>query len=243
MPSEDRSRDIAAVAALADPVRRALYEHVVAQPDAIGRDQAAAAVGIGRPLAAFHLDRLVRDGLLEAGYRRLGGRTGPGAGRPSKVYRPASAEFHVSLPQREYELAARLLVKAMAGSRAREPRAALERAAREIGTSLARSSRAASTHGPTRQPLREDVLAALATHGFQPSVDADGVVRLLSCPFHSLAQAEPDLICSMNLALVQGLTDGLGEAGVEAVRDARPGICCVALRPTGRRRSGRGGAG
>src|SRR6476661_2344927 len=78
---------IAAAAVLAEPVRRALYEHVADRDAPVDRDEAAAATGIGRPLAAFHLDRLVAAGLLEVEYRRRSGRTGPGAGRPAKFYR------------------------------------------------------------------------------------------------------------------------------------------------------------
>jgi len=39
----------------------------------LGGTAAAHAVGISRPLAAYHLDKLVDDGLLETRYHRLGG--------------------------------------------------------------------------------------------------------------------------------------------------------------------------
>src|SRR5438132_1715833 len=84
---KDLQGEIDRVAALAEPVRRALYLYVAGQNDVVGRDQAASALGMSRRLAAFHLDRLVDAGLLEVSFRRLSGRTGPGAGRPSKLYR------------------------------------------------------------------------------------------------------------------------------------------------------------
>jgi predicted ArsR family transcriptional regulator len=75
-------RDLAAIGLLKDPVRRALYGHVVAAGGEVSRDQAAEAAGVARSLAAFHLDKLVEAGLLEATFRRLGNRrgrrTGPG---------------------------------------------------------------------------------------------------------------------------------------------------------------------
>src|SRR4029453_9132537 len=83
-------RDLAAIALLHDPVRRALYGHVVAAGGEVSRNQAAEAVGGQRGLAAFHLDKLVEAGLLEAAFRRLGDRRGPGAGRPAKLYRRAA---------------------------------------------------------------------------------------------------------------------------------------------------------
>ncbi|TMD02360.1 MAG: transcriptional regulator [Chloroflexi bacterium] len=193
-----------AVAALGERARRALYEHVVSQSEPVSRDQAARAVGIGRPLAAFHLDRLVQEGLLEASYRRLGGRSGPGAGRPSKLYSRADAEVSVSLPPREYELAARLMARAIAARCG--PR-------------------------PSRGRLREAALGVLADRGFEPSADGRGDVRLRNCPFDALAADEPDLVCGMNLALVQGLVGAVDEEmGGDAVLDPAPGLCCVALR-------------
>src|SRR5688572_23393082 len=107
--SDTFERQVSGVAALADPVRRRLYEHVVAQPAAVSRDEAAAAAGIKGPLAAFHLDKLVGEGLLDVEYRRLSGRTGPGAGRPSKLYRRSAQEFDVTLPPREYDVVGHIL--------------------------------------------------------------------------------------------------------------------------------------
>ena len=80
-----RMEDLDAIALLADPVRRSAYQAVVdAGMEPVGRDEVAAAVGIGRTLAAFHLDKLVEAGLLEASFARRTGRSGPGAGRPAK---------------------------------------------------------------------------------------------------------------------------------------------------------------
>ena len=104
-------RDLAAIGLLQDPVRRALYGHVVADGGEVSRNQAAEAVGVQRGLAAFHLDKLVEAGLLEASFRRLGERRGPGAGRPAKLYRRAAGEVAASLPPRTYETAAHLLAE------------------------------------------------------------------------------------------------------------------------------------
>jgi len=104
MLNDRTAEGIESLAALADPIRRRLYLHVAGEAEPVSRDQAATAVGIGRPLAAHHLDRLVEAGLLTAEYRRTSGRTGPGAGRPAKLYRRAvDREFRASLPQRRYE--------------------------------------------------------------------------------------------------------------------------------------------
>jgi len=78
--------DLASLSTLDDPVRRRLYEVVRERPEPVGRDEAAAAAGVGRALAVYHLDKLVEAGLLTASYQRPPGRGGPGAGRPAKLY-------------------------------------------------------------------------------------------------------------------------------------------------------------
>ena len=127
---------IQVAAVLAEPTRRGLYDTVVARREAIGRDEAAAALGISRELAAFHLDRLVDAGLLRTEYRRLTGRTGPGAGRPAKLYRRAGGGIEFSLPQRHYERAAELMATALDRFGAATGLDAVARIARERGRAL-----------------------------------------------------------------------------------------------------------
>ncbi|HEX6539180.1 MAG TPA: transcriptional regulator [Candidatus Dormibacteraeota bacterium] len=216
-----------ALAALNDPVRRRLYEYVSAQREPVGRDQAAAAAGIGRPLAAFHLDRLERAGLLQASYRRVSGRAGPGAGRPAKLYERSGREFTPSFPPRDYLRAARLLVEAVVGTASAGVKDAVTSAARSLGLSIARTSgQPERTDGSPRDGL----LSILDEQGYQPFVDEEGVIRMRNCPFDTLASSQPDLICSMNLGLIEGVLDGMGGTGVEATIDRHPGCCCVALK-------------
>src|SRR3954466_14107882 len=111
--AEDRSAQVAAVAALAEPTRRRLYEYVGRRPHPVSRDDVAGAVGVPRPTTAFHLDRLVADGLLDVHYERRSGRTGPGAGGPAKLSRRSAGSVEVSLPERHYDLAGDLLAAAL----------------------------------------------------------------------------------------------------------------------------------
>ncbi|GAA2572482.1 MULTISPECIES: helix-turn-helix transcriptional regulator [Streptomyces] len=216
--------DIDAIAALQDPVRRRLYEYVAAQGREVGRNEAAEAAGVARTLAAHHLDRLAEAGLLESGSRRLTGRSGPGAGRPAKVYTRARAERAVSLPARDYRTAAELLAEAaeQAGLDAE-----LCAAARRRGETLRGS--AAPCGG------LEEAMEVLAVRGYEPHLEdveeatgaAARVVRMRNCPFHAVAERFPPLVCGMNLALLKGL---LGADGpVRARMDARPGECCVVI--------------
>ena len=225
--SQDYESGIAAVGALEDPVRRELYVYVARRGQPVGRDEAATAVGIGRPLAAYHLDKLVELGLLSASYARPAGRRGPGAGRPAKIYARSGREFTVSVPQREYELAARLLAQAVAADESQNARAALDRSAHQLGADLGMCSRAPGA-GVDDQVQR--VQAALAQHGFEPWQDSGGTVNLASCPFHQLATQYPQIVCGMNLALIDGLIDGLGADGLHPALDPQPGRCCVVVR-------------
>ncbi|WP_405527223.1 transcriptional regulator [Streptomyces avidinii] len=226
-------KDIDAIAALQDPVRRRLYEYVAAQGREVGRNEAAAAAGVARTLAAHHLDKLAQVGLLESGSRRLTGRSGPGAGRPAKVYTRVRAERSVSLPARDYRTAAELLAEAA------------EEAGLDAELCASARRRGEALRGPAAPcgGLAE-AMEVLAARGYEPHLEggegdqgaegdhgAEGaaarVVRMRNCPFHAVAERFPPLVCGMNLALLEGL---LGADGpVRARMDARPGECCVVV--------------
>ncbi|BAL92150.1 hypothetical protein AMIS_69300 [Actinoplanes missouriensis 431] len=193
--------DLAAIAALTDRVRRDAYRAVSdARPAPIGRDEVAEALGVGRSLAAFHLDKLVDAGLLEVSYARRSGRTGPGAGRPAKLYHLTAAEHSVSVPPRAYRTAAGLLAETLERLGADE---ALAKVARAHGRSL----------------------GDLSALGYEPDF-SDHTAIFRNCPFHQLAEQFPPLICGMNLALVEGIVEG---SEWTARMDAAPGRCCVTL--------------
>lgn len=220
--------DIDAVALLDEPVRRAVYDWVVAQHRSVGREEAATAVGISRALAAFHLDRLATAGLLATEYRRLTGRTGPGAGRPAKLYRRSDREIHVALPARHYEVAAGLMAGALEDASRDGPSTPLREAARREGEGIGRSARAAAGPRPSRARRRAALIRTLAEQGYEP-LERDGRLRLGNCPFDALVETHRDLVCGMNLALAEGILDGLGERRASATLDRQPGLCCVAF--------------
>ena len=223
-------RDLVAIGLLQDPVRRALYGHVAAADGEVSRNQAAAAVGVQRGLAAFHLDKLVEAGLLEAGFRRLGERRGPGAGRPAKLYRRASGEVAASIPPRAYETAAHLLAETVEQTGADlELQAAARRAGQEAGRRLQEAGPDPATQPGRAAAPGPGVRAALASRGYEPYRDGTEL-RLRNCPFSSLAGEFPVVVCAMNLALIEGLLEGMGEPAGRAAMDPAPGRCCVAVR-------------
>ncbi|KUN91439.1 helix-turn-helix transcriptional regulator [Streptomyces caeruleatus] len=218
-PNEASRPDVSAVAALDEPTRRRLYDHVVRQQEPVSRDEAAAALGLARQTAAFHLDRLADESLLDVVYERRSGRTGPGAGRPAKLYRRSAKQVTVNLPERQYELAGRLLAQALEESEATgEPvRSVLHRKAHGVGTQLAGQ--------------RTGVFDLLEEYGFEPRYDGDAIV-LGNCPFHALAREHTQTVCGMNLHLLRGVLEGLDEQGRQACLAPGAGHCCVRLEPT-----------
>jgi predicted ArsR family transcriptional regulator len=245
MTREQLAGEIAGVAVLEEPVRRALYRYVARRGVPVGRDEAARAARVSRALAGFHLDRLAAEGLLDVSFRRLSGRQGPGAGRPAKLYRRSDRELAVSVPPRRYELAARIFaaVLARAGSGVK---AELNADARRVGRGLGAGVREESTRAGRRaaggrasgERLLGRLEAALADEGFEPAREADGTIRLGNCPFHLLASQQRELVCGMNLALIEGVLSGARARGLKAVLDPRPGMCCVALRQSKQRTRG-----
>jgi predicted ArsR family transcriptional regulator len=221
-------RDAAGIGALADPLRRRLYRFVCAQAAPVSRDQAADAVGIPHHQAKFHLDRLTAEGLLETAYARVTGRSGPGAGRTSKLYRRARHDIAISLPQREYELAGRLMAHAIAQSAATDEPVVevLNRVAHDYGRTIGAPARPpASAAAALRLALE-----VLREHGYEPR-DASGEVELANCPFHALAQEQRELACGMNHAMITGVADALAPHGPEARLCPGPDRCCVVLKP------------
>jgi predicted ArsR family transcriptional regulator len=207
---------LAAVSTLDDPVRRQLYEYVTERDAPVSRDDAANAVGIGRTLAAYHLDKLADADLLAVSYQRPAGRGGPGAGRPAKLYTRTPIEIVVSVPPRDYVLLARLLVSSIEQDSDGAVRAALNHAARDAGRCAARDAGG-------------DVMAALRDCGYLPHADVDGCISLQNCPFHSVAKDHLDVVCALNLELVEGVIDGSSRPDAHAELTPRPGRCCVVV--------------
>ena len=208
--------------ALGDDLRRQLYLFVSSQPGPISREQAVRVLGIPAHQAKFHLDRLEEAGLLESEYVRLTGRSGPGAGRPAKVYRRRSEDISVSLPDREYALAGELMATAIDEATEKDTPVAetLARAARNQGRNIGIAVTGLGT------PLQR-AAKALSAFGYEPRIDDDRVV-MANCPFHALATTHAKLVCEMNHALLEGVCDQVG--GLTASLEPGDGRCCVLLQ-------------
>jgi predicted ArsR family transcriptional regulator len=222
---------VTSIAALAEPVRRALYLYVVGQAEPVSREEAAAAVGVARHVAKFNLDRLEQENLLDVEYARPAGRRGPGAGRPAKLYKRSAREVEVSLPERRYDLAAEVMAQAIiqAEEQAVPIGDALRDAACEAGRTLGAEAQRKAGARPSREGQLGAVQDVLADRGYQPRAAEDGGMALANCPFHALAQAHRTLMCGVNLDLIDGLVQTAGPPDVRAELSPSPGMCCVRI--------------
>lgn len=215
-------RDLETLALLADPVRRDLYQHVARSREPVRVADAAHAVGVGRPLAAYHLQQLAEGGLLEVHEEE---RERRGVGRPPKLFVPSGAQFQMSLPPRSYDLAARLLAEAVERDTSEHARRALADVARELGERIGQG-----IEGRRRSSALRRIARALEPYGYEPVRERRGELCLRNCPFDALRDEHQELICRMNLAIAEGLV--AGERDVRAVFEPRPDGCCVTFRMT-----------
>ena len=198
-----------------------LFDWVRDQGRPVSRQEASRALRISRPLATFHLDKLADAGLLESGYQRLSGRTGPGPVAPRGCTGRRSREFNVNVPERNYERAAELFATALEAHTGGLP-TPLREAAGDLGKNLGQHERARSS---TRR-----LMDALEAGGYEPQVDESGAIRLLNCPFHALVEEHRPLVCAPTWRWRRdhpraGVTD------MVPVLDSQPGYCCVQLPP------------
>lgn len=180
-------------------------------------------LGVSRALAAFHLEKLVKAGLLKPEYRRLSGRSGPGAGRTSKLYRRSQRQIELSLPERHHDVLARLLAESVS---AHQPIAPGAGAAYDFGRALGRRARKRIRGGQAPERKLQCVEDALETLGFEPYRSAPGEVRLRNCPFDPLSRVYPPVVCGVAQAIASGVVDGIGADQLVVSREMSPDRCC-----------------
>jgi predicted ArsR family transcriptional regulator len=219
---------VSKVGALTDPIRRALYHFVAYQAGAVSRDQAAAGVDIPRHTAKFHLDKLVDEGLLVTEFRRLTGRTGPGAGRPAKLYRRARHEVNVTLPRRRYDLAGHVLADAAARALSGLP---MDEALRDAADNAA--GVVLESWPPEQADGASQLREILTKLGYEPRPhDGNGAITLGNCPFRQLSDDHEEIICRLNRDFIDSLGQHLSCDELQVSSVPRGPECCVQLNST-----------
>lgn len=222
--ADDLADDAAGIGALANPLRRRLYEYVSSQDDAVGREAAAAALGVPLHRVRTQLDRLADEGLLDIEFRRLSGRTGPGAGRPAKLYRRSQREFSVSLPARRYDLVGHILATAIEATAADGLRAS------EVMDGIAYDEGRKSGDGCATDELGpiDRLSCALGELGYEPKRTGD-TLSLRNCPFDTVSKEHTELVCGLCRSFVHGVCDAVDAGEFDAVLDPESGLCCVKI--------------
>lgn len=226
---KDLNAKIGQLTLLKDRLRRSMYLFARRNPTGVTREEVARELGVSRRLAAFHLDKLADEGLVEFHYARPPGRSGPGAGRPAKVYRPIDPEIEVSLPERRYDLMGALLTDSIAGGTAQqtdEAKSVAYRKGFELGQDVKKQQR-------LRPPGAERAISIatklLGEYGFEPR-ENDGELSLMNCPFYALSQRSPELVCALNHSFLEGIVRGLGNQTLDVALMPAKGQCCVRIR-------------
>ncbi|HEU5033282.1 MAG TPA: helix-turn-helix domain-containing protein [Mycobacteriales bacterium] len=212
---------------LAEPTRRRVFDLVRSAGAPMTRDAVATEAGIGRRLAAFHLDLLAEAGLLTVDYARPMGRSGPGAGRPAKRYRAAEVDLELTVPTRRYDVAARILARAITESPG-DAAGAAATIAREEGRRLGELRRPGGRlSAAATLAAAEEVLADV---GYEPQRSGGECVRLRNCPFHAVVDVAPALVCGVNDTFITGILEGMrGHRSVTAALDGAAPDCCVTV--------------
>jgi predicted ArsR family transcriptional regulator len=215
----DDGERLRAVASLGEPVRKDLFDLVRGSGRPLSRDDCAAELGLPRSTVRAHLDRLVEEQLLVVEFRKVGEKTGPGSGRPTKLYTAAHSEVSASVPPRHYDLAAGLLAAAVQRSidTGADIRQCLADVARQEGRRL--GSQAGTIH------------ELLVNAGYSPESDGEGGTVMANCPFHRLSQDHAGVMCALNGSLLGGALEGCGDASHTLAPDEKVSHCCARLVP------------
>lgn len=179
----------------------------------VSADDLAATQGVHRNVARRRLDRLTEAGLLLSRSERLTGRSGPGAGRPAKVYVPAPETRAIEFPARHHDDLVGALLDVLP-DRSRSAR--LRDAGARFGARLLDAT--GVTPLADRRRGLERLCRALGALGFTTrveSIDAEKAVLVSpACPLRPLVVARPE-VAELDRAMWCGLVAG-AVAGIRA---------------------------
>jgi predicted ArsR family transcriptional regulator len=191
--------------ALGDNTRYAIYLELARSATPLATVDVAETLNLHPNTVRPHLERMREVGLLEVS---SGARTG--VGRPQNLYALSDGAPSLGLEPPTFPMLARMLVRLaeVAGATADD---AVE-AGREQGQVDAAPYASAAS-------CLEALVDRLDGLGFDPAVDGSeegetAVIAFAHCPFRELAEAHPELVCSLHRGLVEGFVDAMGDAEV-----------------------------
>jgi predicted ArsR family transcriptional regulator len=228
MGADDFDRDFGRVSgALGDATRRGIYLAVRDSEQPLTAARIAQLFNIHPNVARHHLDRLVAEGYLKVSDRPAS--RPASAGRPPRTFEATDTDVAVAYPVRRHDLLAELLVRTLKRLAPEEAGRLAEEVGREYGAELA------ATMGLRSCQHLPDALAAVAEAlaGAGMEVTADLAHQTLlrgHCPFGRTAGNHADIVCRLDLGIVQGLMEAAGGQADDLVITSRrhPGQSCPA---------------
>ncbi len=189
--------------ALGDNTRYAIYLELARSSQPLATADIAESLGLHVNTVRPHLERMREVGLLEVQSDNRGA-----VGRPQHRYSLAADAPSLGLEPPTFALLSRMLLRAaaLAGTSADDAADAGREQGRVDG------ARAAG------RPCLDALVRELDGLGFDPAAAGDTapVVAFAHCPFRELAEANPDLVCSLHRGLVEGFVDAVGGGHVTA---------------------------
>lgn len=199
-----------ALEAVGDPELRSALLFARRRERAVTADELGEAEGVHRNVARARLERLAAAGLLEVGYERRSGRTGPGAGRPAKTYAVVPELTAIQFPERHYETLLGLVADELPAARRAET---LHRIGEAFADELVDRTRLRPKKS-VRDGL-EAMCAAVRDLGYQATLveveDDRAVVATPTCPLRPLVRRKPEAA-----AVDHGMWAGLAARAVAA---------------------------
>jgi predicted ArsR family transcriptional regulator len=195
---------------LGDNTRYAIYLELARSARPLPTHVVAESLGLHPNTVRPHLERMREVGLVEVRHE-----VRSGVGRPLHLYSLVPDAPSLGLEPPTYPVLARMLVSmaANAGLGAEDAAEAGREQGRLDAEAVERTRRVPS--------CLEALVGRLDVLGFDPAVDGtdDGetaVIAFTHCPFRDLAEAHPELVCSLHRGMVEGFVERFPEGEVES---------------------------
>jgi predicted ArsR family transcriptional regulator len=191
--------------ALGDNTRYAIYLELARSPKPLATADIAESLDLHPNTVRPHLERMREVGLLE-----VSAEVRTAVGRPQNLYALSDGAPSLGLEPPTFPMLARMLVRLAEATGATADDAA------DVGREQGQVDAGLYTSAASCLEALVDRLDRL---GFDPAVDGSeegetAVIGFAHCPFRELAEAHPDLVCSLHRGMVEGFVETMGDADV-----------------------------